>query len=102
MAAQGTKQDMGSGSIPKLMLNLAIPAVVAQLINMLYNIVDRIYIGHIPDAGASALTGVGLFLPILMMINAFAMLAARPERPSPWGRKIWKAPGRFWETVFHC
>ena len=65
---------MGSGSIPKLMLNLAIPAVVAQLINMLYNIVDRIYIGHIPDAGASALTGVGLFLPILMMINAFAML----------------------------
>ena len=55
---------MGSGSIPKQMMNLAIPAVVAQLINMLYNIVDRIYIGHIPRAGASALTGVGLFLPI--------------------------------------
>ncbi len=81
MAAQGTKQDMGSGSIPKLMLNLAIPAVVAQLINMLYNIVDRIYIGHIPDAGASALTGVGLFLPILMMINAFAMLAGSGGAP---------------------
>ncbi len=75
------KQDMGSGSIPKLMLNLAIPAVVAQLINMLYNIVDRIYIGHIPDAGASALTGVGLFLPILMMINAFAMLAGSGGAP---------------------
>lgn len=81
MAAQGIKQDMGSGSIPKLMLNLAIPAVVAQLINMLYNIVDRIYIGHIPDAGASALTGVGLFLPILMMINAFAMLAGSGGAP---------------------
>ena len=81
MAAQETKQDMGSGSIPKLMLNLAIPAVVAQLINMLYNIVDRIYIGHIPDAGASALTGVGLFLPILMMINAFAMLAGSGGAP---------------------
>jgi putative MATE family efflux protein len=81
MAKQDKKQDMGSGSIPSLMLNLAIPAVVAQLINMLYNIVDRIYIGHIPDAGASALTGVGLFLPILMMINAFAMLAGSGGAP---------------------
>ena len=81
MAKQGVKQDMGSGSIPKLMMNLAIPAVVAQLINMLYNIVDRIYIGHIPEAGASALTGVGLFLPILMMINAFAMLAGSGGAP---------------------
>ncbi len=81
MARQGAKQDMGSGSIPKLMMNLAIPAVVAQLINMLYNIVDRIYIGHIPEAGASALTGVGLFLPILMMINALAMLAGSGGAP---------------------
>ncbi len=78
---QKPTRDMGSGSIPRLMLNLAIPAVVAQLINMLYNIVDRIYIGHIPDAGASALTGVGLFLPILMMINAFAMLAGSGGAP---------------------
>lgn len=81
MSEQREKQDMGSGSIPKLMLKLAVPAVVAQLINMLYNIVDRIYIGHIPDAGASALTGVGLFLPILMMINAFSMLAGSGGAP---------------------
>ena len=81
MAQEQKKQDMGSGSIPKLMLSLAVPAVVAQLINMLYNIVDRIYIGHIPDAGASALPGVGLFLPILMMINAFAMLAGSGGAP---------------------
>lgn len=74
-------QDMGSGSVPKLMMSLAVPAVIAQLINMLYNIVDRIYIGHIPQAGASALTGVGLFLPILMMINAFAMLAGSGGAP---------------------
>ena len=46
MLETSKKQDMGSGSVPKLMLSLAIPAVVAQLINMLYNIVDRIYIGH--------------------------------------------------------
>lgn len=81
MIKQNKKQDMGTGSIPKLMLSLAVPAVVAQLINMLYNIVDRIYIGHIKDAGASALTGVGLFLPILMMINAFAMMAGTGGAP---------------------
>lgn len=74
-------RDMGSGSIPKLLAQLAIPAVVAQVINLLYNIVDRIYIGHIPDVGASALTGVGLFMPILMLINAFAMLAGSGGAP---------------------
>ena len=68
------KQDMGSGSVKKLMLQLMIPAVVAQVVNLLYNIVDRIYIGHIEGIGAAALTGVGLFTPILMLLNAFAML----------------------------
>ena len=52
------------------MVQLAIPAVVAQIINLLYNIVDRIYIGHIPGVGAAALTGVGLFTPILMLMAA--------------------------------
>lgn len=65
---------METGSIPRLLAQLAIPAVVAQVINLLYNIVDRIYIGHIPGIGAAALTGVGLFAPILMLLNAFAML----------------------------
>ena len=74
-------QLMASGSIPKLFAGLAIPAVVAQVINLLYNIVDRIYIGHIPETGASALTGVGLFVPILMLINAFAMLAGSGGAP---------------------
>ena len=68
---QKVKQDMGSGSIPRLMLNLAIPAVVAQLINMLYNIVDRIYIGHIEGVGMEALTGVGVTFPIITLISAF-------------------------------
>ena len=75
------KQRMGSDSIPKLLARLAIPAVVAQIINLLYNIVDRIYIGHIPEIGASALTGVGLFVPILMLINAFAMLCGSGGAP---------------------
>ena len=74
-------QNLGSGSIPKLFAQLAIPAVVAQIINLLYNIVDRIYIGHIPEAGAAALTGVGLFVPILMLINAFATLAGAGGAP---------------------
>ena len=74
-------QNLGSGSIPKLFAQLAIPAVVAQIINLLYNIVDRIYIGHIPGVGAAALTGVGLFVPILMLINAFATLAGAGGAP---------------------
>lgn len=75
------KNDMGTGSITKLLAKLAIPAVVAQLINLLYNVVDRIYIGHIPGDGTSALTGVGLCVPILMLVNAFAMLAGTGGAP---------------------
>ena len=74
-------RDMGSGSIPKLLAQLALPAVVAQMVNLLYNIVDRIYIGHMPEVGASALTGVGLFTPILMLITAFAMLCGSGGAP---------------------
>lgn len=74
-------QDMSTGSIPKLLASLAIPAVIAQIVNLLYNIVDRMYIGHIAGIGASALTGVGLFTPILMLINAFAMLAGAGGAP---------------------
>ena len=75
------KYDMGSGSVPKLLAKLAIPAVMAQIVNLLYNIVDRIYIGHIPKIGASALTGVGLFMAMLMLMNAFAMLAGAGGAP---------------------
>ena len=75
------KQDMGTGSIKKLMMQLMIPAVVAQVVNLLYNIVDRIYIGHIAGIGAAALTGVGLFTPILMLLNAFAMLVGAGGAP---------------------
>ena len=73
--------NLGEGSIGSLLAKLAVPAVVAQVVNLLYNIVDRIYIGHIPGIGASALTGVGLFTPILMLINAFAMLAGSGGAP---------------------
>ena len=76
-----SKLDLGSGNVRSLLLKLAIPAVVAQVINLLYNIVDRIYIGHIPVVGTSALTGVGLCLPLLMLINAFASMAGAGGAP---------------------
>jgi len=74
-------QDMGTGSVKKWMVQLAVPALVGQVVNLLYNIVDRIYIGHIPEVGGAALTGVGLFTPILMLITAFAMMAGSGGAP---------------------
>ena len=76
-----TNQDLGTGSVKKRMVQMAVPAVVGQVINLLYNVVDRIYIGHIPEIGGTALTGVGLFTPILMLITAFAMLAGAGGAP---------------------
>ncbi len=81
MSENKQTNEMGTGSIPKLFFKLAIPAVVAQVVNLLYNIVDRIYIGHIPEVGASALTGVGLFAAIMMFITAFSMLAGAGGAP---------------------
>ena len=79
--ADTPKKDMGTGSVKRHMVSLAVPALVGQVINLLYNIVDRIYIGHIPEVGGTALTGVGLFTPILMLITAFAMLAGAGGAP---------------------
>ena len=75
------KTFLGTEPVGKLMLKLAIPTVVAQLVNMLYNIVDRIYIGHIPGEGSLALTGVGVCMPILMIISAFAALISSGGAP---------------------
>lgn len=75
------KGDLGHGNVVRRMAQMAIPAVLGQVVNLLYNIVDRIYIGHIPEIGGPALTGVGLFTPILMLITAFAMLAGAGGAP---------------------
>lgn len=66
------KDFLGKDPVGRLLLRLAMPTVAAQVINMLYNIVDRIYIGHIPEAGAAALTGVGVCMPLIMIVSAFA------------------------------
>ena len=68
------KNKLGEGSVGRLLFKLALPAIVAQLVNLLYNIVDRIYIGHIPETGDLALTGLGLCFPILMIVTAFSQL----------------------------
>ena len=78
---QGMSQQLGTAPVGKLLLKLAAPTVVAQLVNLLYNIVDRIYIGHMPQVGALALTGVGLCFPVVYLISAFTMLVAQGGAP---------------------
>lgn len=75
------KNFLANEPIGKLLFKLAIPTVMAQFINMLYNIVDRIYIGHIPNVGSLALTGVGVCLPLIMIVSAFAALIGSGGAP---------------------
>ena len=81
MIMKDDKEFLGKEPIGKLLLRLALPTVAAQLINMLYNIVDRIYIGHIPEIGATALTGVGVCMPLILIVSAFAALVGYGGAP---------------------
>jgi len=74
MTQTESKNQLGEGSVGKLLLKLSLPAIVAQMVNLLYNLVDRIYIGHIPETGDLALTGLGLCFPVIMIVTAFAQL----------------------------
>lgn len=75
------KTFLGTQPVGKLLVKLAVPTVIAQLVNMLYNIVDRIYIGHMPEVGAAALTGVGVCMPIILIISAFSCFTASGGAP---------------------
>lgn len=75
------KDFLGKEPVGKLLMRLALPTIAAQIINVLYNIVDRIYIGHIPEVGALALTGVGVCLPLIMIVSAFAALVGSGGSP---------------------
>ena len=70
------KESLGTEPVGKLILKLSVPTIAAQLVNLLYNIVDRMYVGRIPQTGSLALAGLGVTLPIIMLISSFAMLAA--------------------------
>lgn len=77
-----TEQNaLGTEPVGRLLLKMALPTVTAQIINMLYNIVDRIYIGHIPEVGSHALTGVGVCLPLIMIVTAFSTFAGAGGAP---------------------
>lgn len=73
--------DLGHEPIGQLLFTLAVPAITSQIVNVLYNMVDRMYIGHIPEVGATALTGVGVAFPIIMIISAFAALMGMGGAP---------------------
>lgn len=75
------ENELGTKSIGKLLFSLSLPAIIAQLVNVLYNMVDRMYIGHIPGIGADALTGVGVTMPLILIISAFAALVSMGGAP---------------------
>ena len=94
---QATKDNrLGTENITRLMISLAIPSVLAQIVNVLYNIVDRIYIGRIPGVGAVALTGVGVTFPTSQAAGVLLW------RPLHWDREIGNGQKGSWETVFLC
>ena len=75
------EEKLATWPLGKLMISLAIPNLLAQLVNVLYSIVDRIYIGHIEGVGANALTGLGITMPIVMIVAAFSSLVAAGGAP---------------------
>ncbi len=75
------KADFSQGSISSVVLSIALPMMAAQMVNVLYNIVDRIYIGHIPEIGTAALTGVGIALPLITILSGFAGLFGQGGAP---------------------
>ena len=89
MRARITKEpDFARDSVGRLVLRLALPAVVAQIINLLYNLVDRMYVGSIPGHGTDALAGLGVAFPITLIVSAFSYLVGMGGAPlaSKWAR----------------
>ena len=93
------KSNLGTEKIKTLFIRLVIPSVIAQLVSLIYNMVDRIYIGHIADVGSLALTGVGVCTPLVLMITGFANLAGAGGGPrglrSPWEKGTGKRRSGF-------
>ena len=81
MMGQISDEQLGKEKIGKLMLQMAIPSIVAQTVNILYSIIDRIYIGHIEGIGTNALTGVGLTLPVITLVSAFSAFVGAGGAP---------------------
>ena len=98
-------RQLAEAPVGKLLWKLAVPTVIAQLVNLLYNIVDRIYIGHMPEVGRAALTGVGLCFPVTYLIGAFTMLIAQggaPRAAIAMGRGDNEEAQRIMGSCFTC
>lgn len=95
------QMELGTKSISKLLFSMAIPAITAQVINLLYNMIDRMYIGHIPEVGATALTAVGVTMPIIMVISAFALVSmgGAPRSSIMMGKGDKDTAEKYLETV---
>ena len=90
--------------VRKAFFRLALPAVAAQLINILYNLVDKMFIGHIPGVGKQALAGVGVTAPVILAISAFAALVSmvRLRHLFLWEKEIMNRQKKLWEAVPGC
>lgn len=91
--------DLGKEPVGRLLFILAVPTILSQIVNALYNMVDRMYIGHIPEVGAAALTGVGVCFPIIMIVSAFAYLVGMGGAPRAsilMGKKTIKGQKNSW------
>lgn len=81
MQAAAENNQLGTADVKTLLRQLAVPAITAQVVNVLYNVVDRIFIGHIPETGSLALTGLGVCMSLIMLIAAFAALVSMGGAP---------------------
>ena len=75
------QNDFSKGSIPRNIMSLAVPMTAAQLVNVLYSVVDRIYLGHLPESDSLALTGLGITMPIVSILMGFANLCGTGGAP---------------------
>ena len=98
--------DFSKGNVNRNILEMAVPMTMAQILNLLYNIVDRIYIGRIPEAGTTALTGVGICFPIITLITAFTYLFGKWRKPSvlhgTGQRKSQRSRTSYGKYLFHA
>ena len=92
--------QLETAPIGKLVFKLAIPTVMAQLVNLLYNIVDRIYVGRIPEIGSLSLAGLGVTFPIILLVSAFAMLAGMGGRENT--RQLYNAAYNIFGSAGGC
>lgn len=95
-------EELRAGRLSRIFPKLVIPAVISQFVTLLYNIVDRIYIGHIPEIGSMALTGVGICMPAVMVMNSFAQLVGMggaPRMSFSWDRGRRRRRSVCWGVV---